>query len=528
MKKICLLICSVLFCIFLIGASKPSLDGRAVVADAGELPSGLFAKSPGYLPGDIVVVTNPQTNISIEVMIFGSFDATEGIAIVLSPEAAKELYISKGSNVIVQVTKKSDAYSEKTVLSKTLETYVPEKRDEFEDLLEDPFYKELLKEEISNEEIYVAEDNVEIPEEDLLFEEILAEETVTEEILEPVEEEIVEVLPEETVVEEILEPVEEEIVEVLPEEVEIEEILEPVEEEIVEVLPEETEVEEILEPVEEEIVEVLPEETEEILEPVEEEIVEVLPEETEVEEILEPVEEEIVEVLLEETEVEEILEPVEEEIVEVLPEETEVEEILEPVEEEIAEILPEEFVAEMDSVLEDEVVEEIEEEAVLIPAEPKPPVFTIIPVVAEEDYEEIIEDYDSLYDEPEVIIVEEYEDLEVVEEVLAEEVPEVRAVVPVEEILEVVPMEVVKPAVNTVSTLEAKKYYVQIATYGKVENVEKALEQYGKNYPIVVYQPAGRNDYQVMIGGLNKDEYGIVLQRFRKAGFKDAFLRSTF
>ena len=446
MKKICLLICAVLFCIFLIGASKPSLDGRAVVADAGELPSGLFAKSPGYLPGDIVVVTNPQTNISIEVMIFGSFDATEGIAIVLSPEAAKELYISKGSNVIVQVTKKSDAYSEKTVLSKTLETYVPEKRDEFEDLLEDPFYKELLKEEISNEEIYVAEDNVEIPEEDLLFEEILAEETVTEEVLEPVEEEIVEVLPEETVVEEVLEPVEEEIVEALPEE----------------------------------------------------------------------------------TEVEEILEPVEEEIVEVLPEETVVEEILEPVEEEIVEALPEEFVAEMDSVLEEEVVEEIEEEAVLIPAEPKPPVFTIIPVVAEEDYEEIIEDYDSLYDEPEVIIVEEIEDLEVVEEVLAEEVPEVRAVVPVEEILEVVPMEVVKPAVNTVSTLEAKKYYVQIATYGKVENVEKALEQYGKNYPIVVYQPAGRNDYQVMIGGLNKDEYGIVLQRFRKAGFKDAFLRSTF
>ena len=54
------------------------------------------------------------------------------------------------------------------------------------------------------------------------------------------------------------------------------------------------------------------------------------------------------------------------------------------------------------------------------------------------------------------------------------------------------------------------------------------IEQYGKNYPIVVYQPAGRSDYQVMIGGLNKDEYGIVLQRFRKAGFKDAFLRSTF
>ena len=143
MKKICLILFISLFSIFMF-AAKPSLDGRAVVADFGEWPNGLFAKSLGYLPGDIVVVTNPQTNISIEVMIFGSFDATEGIAIVLSPEAAKELYITKGSNVIVQVTKKSDAYSEKTVLSKTLETYVPETSDEINDLLEDPFYKELF------------------------------------------------------------------------------------------------------------------------------------------------------------------------------------------------------------------------------------------------------------------------------------------------------------------------------------------------------------------------------------------------
>ena len=135
MKKVILTFFVAVFCIFLIGASKPSLDGRAIVADSGELPSGLFAKSPGYLPGDIVVVTNPQTNISIEVMVFGSFDATEGIAIVLSPEAAKELYISKGSNVIVQVTKKSDAYSEKTILSKTLENYIPETTPEIDEIL---------------------------------------------------------------------------------------------------------------------------------------------------------------------------------------------------------------------------------------------------------------------------------------------------------------------------------------------------------------------------------------------------------
>ena len=101
-------------------AYKPSMDGRAVVADYGELPVGFFAKSASYLPGDTVIVTNPSTRISVEVMIFGSFDSSEGIAIILSPEAARELYITKGSNSIVQVTKKNSAYSEASILSRTL------------------------------------------------------------------------------------------------------------------------------------------------------------------------------------------------------------------------------------------------------------------------------------------------------------------------------------------------------------------------------------------------------------------------
>ena len=114
-----------LFCLVSAEVFKPSMDGRAVVAEFGELPVGLFGKSASFLPGDTVIVTNPATKISIEVMIFGGFDATEGIAIVLSPEAARELYINKGSNVIVQVTKKNDAYTESTILAKTLENYVP-------------------------------------------------------------------------------------------------------------------------------------------------------------------------------------------------------------------------------------------------------------------------------------------------------------------------------------------------------------------------------------------------------------------
>ena len=95
-----------------------------------------------------------------------------------------------------------------------------------------------------------------------------------------------------------------------------------------------------------------------------------------------------------------------------------------------------------------------------------------------------------------------------------------------EDVLEI--EEVAYRAVKPVNSLPVDKYYVQIATCSKYENMEAIVKKYGKNYPIVVYQPSGRSDYQVMIGGLNKDEYAIVLERFRKAGFKDAFLRSTF
>ena len=484
MKKVILTFFVAVFCIFLIGASKPSLDGRAIVADSGELPSGLFAKSPGYLPGDIVVVTNPQTNISIEVMVFGSFDATEGIAIVLSPEAAKELYISKGSNVIVQVTKKSDAYSEKTILSKTLENYIPETTPEIDEILTDQELEELI-EENNIEDSFVEE--VEIQEEDILF----------VQDVEPVEEEVIaEVIPEET--ETVVEPVEEEV--------------------IAEVIPEEAET--VVEPVEEDVIaEVIPEEAETVVGPVEEEVIaEVIPEENEI--VAEPVEDELV--------AEEDLSK----IPQTLPDWSEERPIPDfGFSEENTDLeTPEEFIAEMDRGFEDEPAVEITEdteiitteEVALIPTEPKPPVFTIIPVPVEE--EEIIED-DSILEEPEVIFVEEVDEEDILD---VEIIPEARNIIPVEDVVEIVVEEVVKPSLNIVEKLESGKYYVQIATYSKVENVEKILSTYGNNYPIVCYQPSGRSDYQVMIGGLNKDEYAIVLERFRKAGYKDAFLRSTF
>ena len=376
-------------------------------------------------------------------MVFGSFDATEGIAIILSPEAAKELYITKGSNVIVQVTKKSDAYYENTILSKTLETYIPETDvdAESEALLQDPVFAELVKESIAEEvEAVETPEEVVIPMEDILFEEILAtEEEIPEEII---AEEIVEEIPEEVIAEEIVEEI--------PEEIIAEEDLSK-------------------------IPQTLPDWSEE--------------------------------------------RPIPD--FGFSDENTDSES-------------SEEFIAEMDRGIEDEpAVETTEdteiittEEVALVPTEPKPPVFTIIPVPVEE---EILED-DSILEEPEVVFVEEVDEVEDKQENSeSEEVLvflDAKMILNNEDDLEI--EEVVYSAVKPVNSLPVDKYYVQIATYSKYENMEAIVKKYGKNYPIVVYQPSGRNDYQVMIGGLNKDEYAIVLERFRKAGYKDAFLRSTF
>ena len=189
--------------------------------------------------------------------------------------------------------------------------------------------------------------------------------------------------------------------------------------------------------------------------------------------------------------------------------------------------IEEELVTE-EIILDDEIEFETTEEIALVPTEVKPPVFTIIPVPVEENYEEIIEDAE-IYDEPEVIFIEDLDEVEEIEEPSENEGnSESRSIIPVENELEIVVEEVVNSTINTVEKLESGKYFVQIATYSNIENVEKILSTYGNNYPIVCYQPSGRSDYQVMIGGLNKDEYAIVLERFRKAGYKDAFLRTTF
>ena len=82
-------------------------QGRAVVVENGVFPQGLFAKTVGYLPGDIISVTNIAGDTTIDLLVIGALDPSEGVAIMLSPEAAQAMGIDKGSNNIVKITKRS-------------------------------------------------------------------------------------------------------------------------------------------------------------------------------------------------------------------------------------------------------------------------------------------------------------------------------------------------------------------------------------------------------------------------------------
>ena len=126
MKRLSCFAVLVVFCLSIFAISvNPSMDGRAVVADAGIFPpGGYYGRAPGYLPGDTVVVTNHNNGFSIDVLILGTYDAYEGIAILLSPEAADKLQIVKGKDVYVKVQKKQPISYEEAVATSRNKKFV--------------------------------------------------------------------------------------------------------------------------------------------------------------------------------------------------------------------------------------------------------------------------------------------------------------------------------------------------------------------------------------------------------------------
>ena len=536
---------------------SPSVDGRAVVAEKGELPSGLFGKTVGYLPGDSVSVVNPANGKTVDILVLGSLDPSQGVAILLSPEAAAELNIEKNVNNLVKLTKRTGKLDEQVYGRATIA------KDE---MAEKPLFEETSE----NAEAPVAmeaagvEQPVELPVESETVEsspiaipaEIESE--VASSDAEPVESEVpaAVALAEENEELPASEPVEDA-------EMQVSEIAaepESVEPESVEVAAESN-----AEPVESEVpaAVALAEENEELpaSEPVEDAEMQV----SEIAAEPESVEPESVEVAAESN-----AEPVESEVpaAVALAEENEELPASEPVEDaemQVSEIAAEPETAEPESVEETEepvaVAKEIENKKIDGSE------------FLDEEYSESAEFGTIVSDEPElefldqekiaeneslenaetyapIVLVPASENppavLEKSEELALAETESLSADVSAETDLkndEVIQLEV-KVSENTIedtadkeknaldafivpslSDLQKGKYYVQIAMMNDEENIVSLLNTYRTNYPMVAVPLSNKKGYQIMVGPLERDEYGSVRQKFKERGFKDCFLR---
>ena len=542
----------------MLASFSPSLDGRAIVVDEGVFPSGLFAKTVGYLPGDIISVTNITGDATIDILVIGALDPSEGVAIMLSPEAATAIGMDKEANNIVKITKRSNqderVYGSAIIARQDGNTTIPavtvpdnevpakeesfanvepatenefnvgnqettidnsEPENEAPEVIEDVAddnSEGVIVEEINNGEEYVPDEEWE----DDSYEESDDSDDSNDEYsednneVEDSENDKVEELEEEIKEEEIAAEEYEE--EYLPEEdVEAEEYTEddyiPEDDDITD-YEEETETDDFDEDyieteVEEDYDDVIEEEyTEEDI-PADEEFIEEEFDE-DAEEVLEVEDESEAEI---EDPIEEEFEEFEEEILE--------DEIIED-EEELPEeqLSEEEFIEEPEEIEEEVLEDEIQDDAEEYDA--------IVLVPAEENISSVIEETESLEAEDEVVeeIVEETEVAEEIEEVILEEVQQI-----VEETKTVeINTSYSKYVVPNMSDLKKGSYYIQIAVLKSDENILEVTNKYGKKYPLTIV-PNADGTKKVMVGPLCVDEYGTVLERFKSYGYKDAFTR---
>lgn len=518
MKKFLSGILFLLISVFIFADSSASVEGVIEVAGKDELPAGYFGKAAGYLPGDSVSITNPNTGITLQILNLGTLDASGGIAILISEESAKSLGIERNSGVKVKLAPRSGYFDETVSGNAVLDekTLPAAKEEPISDVSAEPAVQagpEAASQPAENAAVSVepaapvavagvpliadTEDNAEEEDAEVAAVEDEAE-TPVDEIdsedetdfsdeeklsAEPVEEEVS--ADDESSVEEETEPV---IVEAPAPTEECEVPEEPYEdyESVEDGFLESKEAVEQPSPAEESEVEAV---TVEEPDPIEDET-EDLPEEENAELVIveEPQEEEPETPTEDETEEEAVTveepSPIEEDSA---AEENQMEEVSEP----------EEVVAEPNAEPEAQSSGESESSdyapIVLVPSEPESP-------------------------EPPVDASIENEPIEIVP---VESVPEEKKSEP-EPLQTEYPVSIQDYVVSSESALASNCYYIQIATMGNIKNIENILVKYSK-YPVSLI-PAGKN-YRVLVGPLSVDEYGAVLAKFKNAGFKDAFVR---
>lgn len=518
MKKFLSGILFLLISVFIFADSSASVEGVIEVAGKDELPAGYFGKAAGYLPGDSVSITNPNTGITLQILNLGTLDASGGIAILISEESAKSLGIERNSGVKVKLAPRSGYFDETVSGNAVLDekTLPAAKEEPVSDVSAEPAVQAgpeaasqpaenaavsvepaapvavagvpLIADtednaEEENAEVAAVEDEAETPVDEIDSEDETDFSDEEKLSAEPVEEEVS--ADDEPSVEEQTEPV---IVEAPAPTEECEVPEEPYEdyESVEDGFLESKEAVEQPSPAEESEVEAV---TVEEPDPIEEET-EDLPEEENAELVIveEPQEEEPETPTEDETEEEAVTveepSPIEEDSA---AEENQMEEVSEP----------EEVVAEPNAEPEAQSSGESESSdyapIVLVPSEPESPES---PVDA------------SIENEP-------------IEIVPVESVPEEKTAEP-EPLQTEYPVSIQDYVVSSESALASNCYYIQIATMGNIKNIENILVKYSK-YPVSLI-PAGKN-YRVLVGPLSVDEYGAVLAKFKNAGFKDAFVR---
>ena len=493
MKKLIGIICSLLICGTLFTSFSPSLDGRAIVAEEGVLPQGLFAKAFGYLPGDSISVTSLSSKESVDILVIGALQSKEGIAILLSPEAAVALGISKTTNNVVKITKRSGQLDEAVVgtavIGSAAEDFASYDNSEETDDDDEEVAEEFIDEDSVNfavaAESKVEETPVDSEAVEADVEYISATEPEAEEVVAEVEK--ADEITGEKVVAEVEKAdettAEKDVVVITPTEEAAEEDSLP--EEAVAAAPEaeEKSAEEVVEePVEDE---------EEVIAEEYVEADDLYDFDDETEKVAAPFDEAL-------NEDYDAVKPAEDAVAAVeKAEESEAEKTSETLEEEvIAETFDESKVAaEEDAVVaetektSDSDEDESYEPIVLVPASANPP-------VAEEKNVEDAETAASVEETAQPVVSTASDSFNFD-----------------------------KYIVSSLSDLEKGKYYVQIAMLGSEDNIRSTIKKYGKQYPITLVPLASGKGYQFLIGSLNMDEYGTVLNRFKSYGYKDAFLR---
>lgn len=517
MKKLFVVILSVLLSGTIFTSFSPSLDGRAVVAPEGAMPKGVFAKTVGYLPGDSISVTSLSAKKTVDILVIGSIDSSEGVAILLSPEAAELLGLSKDANNVVKITKRSGQLDEAVAGTAVIGGKVENDESDFEpEEIVSESENAAGTEEDSDSVEEISSEKAEGGEKD-----DYAEETVEPEPVESVEAEenpapeteiepevIDESVPHDS--EDLENSAAESSEEAVPSEPlesaeEIPEEKVPSKEDSVE--PEKIDATDA--PEEDE----LSENSSEIPVPVEE-----CPEEVEPDEKLEPAEGDELSESVEKIEATD--EPAAEEP--------------EPAKESVSvdDDVVSETPFEEESVSADELPEMNAENSV--PVENERP--EAVPYVDSETVEAgpLSEENSEESYEPIVLVPAESNPPESAAKPAEVYKNEVSAK-PAENKAEERAAEGKKPGaskkslekykVSSLKELESGKYYIQIAVLADENNLKNTVSKFEKQYPVTLVPLASGKATQVMIGPLGMDEYGAVLNRFKKSGYKDAFLR---